>query len=257
LPGAVEPGVVHESAEFLLDGALWPAAAPTRRMPEPGATNGRTAGGLTSKLAKRYRPRTILAALVRVTETATMAELRFDPSQAIECDVGRGRIALEGAPAQPRVLIPAAVLGELTRSLSEQALRDLGRKLGAAAGERVVKRLGEATVAASEQQLAEHLGGELALMGLGSLAVERWGRALVMTLHEPPLDASADQFLGHVIEGALAQAYGREMSAVPLSRDAGRARVAMLSARAAGEVRSWLAGGQTWGQVVERLHAAP
>lgn len=180
--------------------------------------------------------------------------MAFDPSKAIECDVARGRIALSGS--EPRVLIPAAILGQLSRALEAPALRDLGRQLGVAAAERVVKRLGDGIGGASEQQLAENLGGELALMGLGSLAVERWGRALVMTLQDPPLDASADQFLAHVVEGALKHTYGRETSVVPLARESGRARLAVLSTRTAGEVREWLANGQTWGQVVERLHPA-
>jgi hypothetical protein len=177
----------------------------------------------------------------------------FDPSKAIECDVARGRIALSGS--KPSVLVPAALLGDLSRSLDAPVLRDLGRQLGAAAAERLVKRLGDGTGSASEQQLAEDLGGELALMGLGSLAVERWGRALVITLQDPPLEPSADQFLAHVVEGALKHTYGRDTSVVPLSRESGRARLAVLSARAAERVREWLASGQSWGQVVERLHA--
>lgn len=183
-----------------------------------------------------------------------MAELRFDPSNAIECDVVRGRIAVEGSA--PRVLIPASVFGELAKSLPEHGMKDLGRQIGTAAADRVVKRLGGAIGSASEAQLAEHLGGELALMGLGSLAIERWGRAVVMTLRDPPFEPSADQFLAHVIEGALKHTYGRETSVVPLPREAGRARLVVLSAKAAGQVRSWLADGQSWGQVVERLHAA-
>ena len=36
------------------------------------------------------------------------------------------------------------------------------------------------------EDVLDHLGGELALLGLGSLGLERWGRALVLTVEGAP-----------------------------------------------------------------------
>jgi hypothetical protein len=177
---------------------------------------------------------------------------RFDPSHVVKFDLERGQVEVQGA--SPRVLVPADALVELCRGAGPEALRDFGRKLGTEAGRRTADALGSGLQAASLETLLEHLGGNLALMGFGSLGLERWGKALVFTVEGSPLGASGDALLSAVIEGALQRAAGRDVAVVMLARDDQRTRLIVLSPRAAREVRGWLEQGTSWGQVLSRLH---
>src|SRR3982750_2155408 len=116
----------------------------------------------------------------------------FDPSYALEFDFGRGQIRMANAGA--RVAVPSDALLALCQGASEDALRDFGRRLGTEAGRIMNDRLGEAWQASLETVL-EHLGGELALMGLGSLRLERWGHALVLSFDHSPFGAAGDPLL--------------------------------------------------------------
>jgi hypothetical protein len=103
--------------------------------------------------------------------------------------------------------------------------------------------------------VVEHLGGELALVGLGSLGLERWGRALVLVVDQSPLGAEGDGLLEALLEGALEAAAGRAVRALRLGRDAVRARFLIGGAAGVEKVRAWLAEGVPWGDALVRLHA--
>ncbi len=181
-----------------------------------------------------------------------MAPTRFDPSQAVKFDLGRGVVQLDGSA--DRVLVPADALLALCNSAGEEALRDFGRKLGTEIGRRAGGRLGDAA-AAGLQDVLEHLGGDLALAGFGSLGLERWGRALVLTVANSPLGAAGDPLLAAVLEGAIQRALGRDASVVPLARDGESARLLVAGGNAAEKVRGWLGEGVAWGDALARLHA--
>jgi hypothetical protein len=138
--------------------------------------------------------------------------------------------------------------------------------MGMAMGKRVAARLAAASGApaaagaravraSTVETVIEHLGGELALAGLGSLAVERWGRAMVMVLDRCPLGAEASRLLEGVLEGALEAAAGGAPRALLLDREAARARFLIAGPAAVDRVRAWLAGGASWGDALVRLHA--
>ena len=181
-----------------------------------------------------------------------MAQTRFDPSQAVKFDLGRGVVQLDGSA--DRVLVPADALLALCSSAGDEATRDFGRKIGSEVGRRAAGRLGTAAEAGLEDVL-EHLGGDLALAGFGSLGIERWGRALVMTVSDSPLGAAGDSLLAAVLEGAIQRALGRDVSVVPLSRDGQWARLLVVGDKAATRVRGWLAEGVAWGDALARLHS--
>jgi len=103
--------------------------------------------------------------------------------------------------------------------------------------------------------VVEHLGGELALAGLGSLALERWGRAAVLVVDQSPLGAGGDAVLEGVLAGAIAAAAGRPALALLLGREGSRARFLLGSDAGVTRVRAWLAGGVPWGEALVRLHA--
>src|SRR5689334_2855860 len=116
-----------------------------------------------------------------------MAESRFDPAQAVKFDFGTGQVSLDGAA---RLLVPPDALLALCRGAGGEAARDFGRRLGTELGRRVSSRIG--IDRASVDVVIEHLGGDLALLGLGSLGAERWGRALVLTVKSSPLGSEGD-----------------------------------------------------------------
>ncbi len=177
---------------------------------------------------------------------------RFDPSHVLKFDLARGQVEVDGA--SPRVLVPAEALVELCRAGGDDALRDFGRRLGTEAGRRTEEALGRGVQNASLETLLEHLGGNLALMGFGSLGLERWGKALVFTVDSSPFGANGDELLAAVIEGAVQRAVGRDAHVVRLARDDDRVRLVVLNAAAARRVQDWLAAGTSWGEVLSRLH---
>lgn len=181
-----------------------------------------------------------------------MSSPRFDPAHVLKFDLGRGQVEVDGA--SPRVLVPAEALLELCKHAGPDALRDFGRKLGTEAGRRTADALGAGLAAASLEALVDHLGGNLALMGFGSLALERWGRALVFTVEDSPFGPLGDALLASVVEGALQRAAGRDVEVVVLSRDDASVRLVVLSPPTAERVRSWLQAGTSWGEVLSRLH---
>jgi hypothetical protein len=175
----------------------------------------------------------------------------FNPTHAVRFEIARGRVSLDGQEA--RVLVPAAALGKLCESAGPEGVKDFGKNLGTEIGRRVAARLdgGAPSVAA----LVEHLGGDLALSGLGSLTVEIWGKALVLAVMDSPLGKEGDLLLASVLEGALQRALARDTSLVELERSDGRVRFAVLSPRTADSVRKWLGQGISWGDALARLNA--
>jgi hypothetical protein len=147
------------------------------------------------------------------------------------------------------------LLIELCQIAGEEAIRNFGRRLGTEAGRRVAERLGDGTKEASIATLLDHLGGEMALMGLGNLGVEQWGRALVMTVEGAPAGREGNALLAAVLEGAIQRAFGRDSSVVELLRDDDLLRLLVVSPATAESVRSQLGSGCSWGQVLATLHS--
>ena len=158
-----------------------------------------------------------------------MAELGFDPSQSVKFDFARGAVEIDGSA---HLLVPSGALLALCRGAGVEAQRDFGRGLGTELGRRVAARI--RTSEASVESVVQHLGGDLALMGLGSLGVERWGRALVLTVSGSSLNREGDALVAAVLEGALQRAMARDVTVVPLAREDAQARFLVASA-AAGE----------------------
>jgi hypothetical protein len=179
-----------------------------------------------------------------------MTDLRFDPSKAVTFDLAHGLVHLEGAPA--RLLVPAEALVLLAGAAGPEATATFGRLLGEALGLRVASRL--AAAAAPVEAVVEHLGGELALSGLGSLGLERWGRALVLVVDQSPLGAAGDGLLEAVLAGAVEAASGRDVCAVRLGREGVRARFFVGGVPGAVKLKGWLSQGLSWGDALVRLH---
>jgi hypothetical protein len=186
-----------------------------------------------------------------------MPDLRFDPSKAVTFDLTHGLVQLQGAPGAPsRVLVPAEALVALARAAGAEGTAAFAASLGEIMGRRVAGRLAERGVGeAAVEVVVEHLGGELALSGLGSLGLERWGRAAVLVVDESPLGAPGDALLEGVLAAAVAAAAGRLVHARLLGRDGVRARFLLGNLAAVDRVGAWLAEGVPWGEAIVRLHS--
>ncbi len=183
-----------------------------------------------------------------------MPDLRFDPSKAVTFDLNQGLVHVEGEP--PCVLVTAAALVALAAAAGAEATAAFAATLGEAMGRRVAGRLsGEGVTGASVFAVVEHLGGELALAGLGSLTLERWGRAAVLVIDQSPLEAKGDAILEGILAGAVVAAAGRSARALHLGREGARSRFLLGSDVGVTRVRGWLAEGVPWAEALVRLHA--
>ncbi|HEY2410248.1 MAG TPA: hypothetical protein VGI10_29790 [Polyangiaceae bacterium] len=182
-----------------------------------------------------------------------MVTPRFDPSYVLEFDLARGQVKVRDAGE--RLVVPVDALLALCQGAGSEAVRDFGRRIGTEAGRAALERLGDGA-AAPIDAVVEHLGGELSLMGVGALGVERWGVALVVTFQHSPLGAAGENLLAGLIEGALQRAFARDVVAAPLARDADQLRFLVTSRRGADKVRDLLASGMAWGDVLTRLVTA-
>jgi len=193
-----------------------------------------------------------------VESEAKMPHVRFDPSKAVTFDLKHGLVHLDGAPS--RLLVPAEALGALCAAAGDEATQSFGRAIGLALGRRVASRLAasaesDGATRASVEAMVEHLGGELALSGLGSMGIERWGRAMVMVVDQSPLGAEGDALLEAVLASALEGAAGRATRAIFLGRETVRARFLITGEAGAQKVKAWLSEGLSWGDALVRLHA--
>jgi hypothetical protein len=212
-----------------------------------------------------------------------MPEARFDPSKAVTFDLASGLVHIEGAPS--RLLVPADALRALCEAAGGDATAAFGRALGVPMGRRVATRLGgsdasgkasgggsgsggggaggagsgsaETVRKTSIEGIVDHLGGELALAGLGSLSVERWGHALVLVVDHSPLESAGDKLLEAAFAGALEEATGRAVRALLIARDDARARFLIAGSAAIEKARGWIEQGMTWGEALARLHSKP
>lgn len=178
-------------------------------------------------------------------------------------------------------MVPSDALVVLCEAAGPHAAAAFARAIGESVGARIAARLepvfrpapgagGAAAPAAAEadpgvgagvraapvETVVDHLGGELALLGLGTLALERWGRAMVLVVEGSPLGPSGDRLLESVLEAALAGAAGRAASVVQLERSGARARFLVTGSAAASRVRSWLGRGMPWVEAIVTLHGA-
>jgi hypothetical protein len=187
----------------------------------------------------------------------------FDSSRAVRFDLREGKVAL--ADREPQVLLPLEEL--LAFAAGERTIRTLARGLGRGAMLRAAARLADPEVppsssegpsetlrAASLPTVVEQLGGEVALLGLGSLRAETWGEALVIVLDPCSLDARGDELVEGMIEGALALATAQEVHALVVDRRPGAVRVVVAHGEAIGRLRPLVLAGEPFAEVLRALH---
>lgn len=174
---------------------------------------------------------------------------RFDPTRAIVYDLSRGQ--LRDDEGQPRLNLPYFLLQRLCEHAGSEGTSDFGHALGADIGRKIRDRLGPSVDGADVFVWTEHLGGHLALLGLGNLTLERWGRALVVRVLDAPAGSAA--LLSSVLAGALQRGLGRDVQVVTFEAEESVALL-VLSPETAGRARALREAGESLGRVVEQLH---
>jgi len=174
-----------------------------------------------------------------------------DVSGSVRFDLPSGTVRL--ADDEQGLVVPVAVLSALVKAVPADARAQVGRDLGAHLGRGMVRRAGSgrALLDGGAEEAVTLLAAELAVAGLGTCNLERWGKALVFHVDDSPL-AGAGDFLAHVVEGALAAATTRSLACTMLGGDRG-VRVLVSSEGAAARVRAWLEQGTSYGDALLRL----
>jgi hypothetical protein len=175
---------------------------------------------------------------------------RFDPTRAIVFDFARGR--MRDDEGETRLNLPASAIVRLLASAGDEGGRAFAAELGLEIGRRVLGRLKTELSEAPVETWADHLGGQLALIGLGDLSVERWGRALVFRVRGIPRDLEG--LVGVLLEAAIHRVLGREVR-LPGFPDGSDAAFLAVSPVTAERVYQLAAGGAGLAQTVESLHA--
>jgi len=184
-----------------------------------------------------------------------MASPPFDASQAVTFDLSRGEI--RKGDEERRVLVTARAVSMLCQAAGDDATAAFGQSLGESIGAAIASRFersGGDARGASIDSIVEHVAGELAVAGLGTVSVERWGRALVLVVDYA--SAESDKVLGPLLGAMVSRAAKVQARCVRLSREGDRARFLVTGEVGAGKVRDWLSAGVPWGEALVRLHPA-
>ena len=177
----------------------------------------------------------------------------FDPTGAVLFDLDRGRIEMAGGGAS--LMLPAAVLAQLCARASADELRAVGATLGKQAATRILARMGDGA-RPSLQEMVDELGGELGLLGLGTLGIERWGRSLVVQVGGCPLGGAGGSLLAGFVESAIVGSTGRQLRAALVDREADSPRMLLCSPDVGERVEGWIAAGRGFGEALTALHEA-
>ncbi|HXS15815.1 MAG TPA: hypothetical protein VN764_01415 [Polyangiaceae bacterium] len=173
---------------------------------------------------------------------------RFDPTKAILFDLARGQMRDDEGNA--RLNLPAALLVRLCEQAGPAAAQDFAQSLGSDVGRRIESRLGQHIKTASLEEWTDHLGGQLALLGLGDLSVERWGQALTFVVSSAP--AGCTTFIGQLLGAALQRALARQVELVAFAEQS-ITKYLLVAPDTAAKVSALVQSGQGIGQVVEQL----
>lgn len=187
-----------------------------------------------------------------------MAAIAFNPSKAVVFDLARGGVHLgrrsSGEAGPAHVLLPTELFATLVDHYA--GARALGHTVGTDVVKRALARGGQDTGSMRSLTLAEVVdlvGGELALLGLGSLRVERWGDAMLFVLDPCALDARADAFVEGLVEGIVEVGGARDAHAVVIDRADGTVRVLIGGPEAAERAKEMAAVGAPFTEIVTEL----
>jgi len=187
--------------------------------------------------------------------------MRVDLTSAVRFDLPQGAVhttasGLEGVGDERAVLVPVSVLVDALSSAPRDTREHLARAMGTAIGRRAAARFGgfDGVRTADVASVVQSLAAEVALAGFGVLALERWGKALVLVLEAAPSFGSP--FFAPLLEASLgaATAWATRASLVCTHlEDQDGARFLVASAGASDRVRRSMSSGVPWVEAIRRL----
>lgn len=173
-------------------------------------------------------------------------------------DLAEGLVRLGG---EARIVLPASTILAFVGAATVEVRRAFGRALGESIGHVATIRMKEedfaaplALVDASPEAALSELAAAWALAGLGGLGMERWGRALVMTIDHSPLGREGDELLEVVLEGAIEKATERKVHVLQIDRNRTRLRYFVGNEQAVKKVRGFLQQNTSWAEALSLLH---
>ena len=177
--------------------------------------------------------------------------MSVDLTHAVRFDLPRGSV--HGAGQERAVLLPANVFAELLRAAGPEVSASIALEMGESIGTRVAQRLGGryGVRAATLEAVVTALAAEIALAGLGALSLERWGKAMLLVLHNAP--AIEHKFLATLFEGAIASSTGSPAHCAVVASDSAGVHILVGSVTGIDRVRQWISQGTGWGEAVVRL----
>jgi hypothetical protein len=171
-----------------------------------------------------------------------------DLSNSVRFDLQSGTVRL--FDDEKGIVVPASVLAALVKATPADARAKVGRDFGTHLGRGVAKR--GSILEAGLEEAATALAAQLAVAGLGTCNLERWGKALVVHVTDSPIDDAS--FVANVLEGALSAASAQALSCTVLTGDNG-IRVLVASERGVLRVRGWIEQGTSWSDALVRLQS--
>ncbi len=159
----------------------------------------------------------------------------------------------------PQVVVPASALLQLQAELDVPQLVNFGAALGEEVAGRLLEELPEAKTA-SAATVADHLGAQLAVMGLGSLNLEFWGDAMVFALVGCPLLAPAgthqpgEAIISGLLQAVLQRVFGKTARVLPLQKQDQTTRWLVCHEGVADRLSEWVNSGMGAANVLARLN---
>jgi hypothetical protein len=172
----------------------------------------------------------------------------FDPGDYYAFDLSRG--AVHTRHGERVLVLSTEVIGPLVSTAARHGDLTAVRALGKRIGEDATRSLGDDARRGSPEAVLTHVSGTLALLGWGTLSLERWGSALVLCLAGAPSLDPDRLGLAALLGGVLTTLGGRDVACVPIG---GGARFVIVHPNIAETVWAWAKEGAELGQIVGRL----
>jgi hypothetical protein len=179
---------------------------------------------------------------------AMTASESFDPGGYYAFDLARG--AVHTRHGERVLVLSADVIGPLVSNAAKHGDLTAVRALGKHIGEDAARSLGREAKLCTPETVLTHASGVLALLGWGALTLERWGKALVLTLSGAPLLDGDRLGLAALLGGMLTSLGGRDVACVPV---AAGAHFVIVHPSIAETIWGWAKEGADLPQIVARL----
>lgn len=177
-----------------------------------------------------------------------MADTQLDPSGFFQFDIAHGVVRTKHG--QRVLMLSEQVLSPLVNAAVESGDLTSIRMLGSELGTLTAQSLGQPLEDVGPEVAMHHAAAMVAMFGWGTLALERWGDALVVIVEgTAPLD-DEDLAIAALLGGLFSTLVGQEVACVPIGEGS---RYLMVDPSIAEEVWSWSRAGEDLPGIVSRL----